>query len=484
MLATPAMADAPPLQIPTVVHAHSTWSTGDQSLEQLVSLAKARGVRAVILTENLLQQFEYGLPPLRSFLRHRVEYPSLLQKSPRKFLAAVRQANARQPDVLFIPGAETLPYYYWTGSLLGGTLTMHDGQKNILVVGLQRPEDYQRLPVIGNPGAARWGWQSPVLLLLPVLLLSLGAWLFTHRRQRVVHFQRFRVVQRRRRVIPAFACSAAGIFFFLNNYPFQVQALSPYNASQGVRPHQSVIDYVAQHGGLTVWSLPEARDYQVVQVAGLKATIRTEPYAEDLLRTEGFTAFGGVYEDTTTFTNPGGGWDHLLLEYLAGRRKTPAWALGEAAYHREGQAGKRFGEVQTVILERRKDATSLLEAFKAGRMYALRRTGEAGLALDQFQVSASGEAAAEAGGRLTARRGSLPLVRAVVRATTSAPMQVEVRLMRSGATVHSVKGETPLTITWQDAALQPSGRTYYRLEVQGPGGHQILSNPIFVTMDK
>ncbi len=44
-----------------------------------------------------------------------------------------------------------------------------------------------------------------------------------------------------------------------------------------------------------------------------------------------------------------------------------------------------------------------------------------------------------------------------------------------------MKGETPLTIAWQDTALQPSGRAYYRLEVQGSGGHQILSNPIFVT---
>ncbi len=482
--ASPVLAGEPLQQVPTVVHAHSTWSTGDQSLDQLASLAKSRGVQAVFLSENLLQQFEYGLPPLRGFLRHRIEYPSLLQKDPGQFLEAIRQVNTRQSDVVFIPGVETIPYYYWTGNILSGTLTMHDGQKNILVLGLQRPEEYTGMPVIGNSGAARWAWKSPFLLLLPLLLLSLGAWLFTQRRDRVVHLERFRVVQRRRLVVPALVCSGVGVAIFINNYPFQVQALEPYDATRGIRPYRSVIEYVERLGGMTVWSLPEARDHQVVQVAGLKATIQTEPYAEDLLRSDGFTAFGGVYEDTSTFTNPGGGWDHLLMDYLAGRRRAPAWAIGEAAYHREGQAGKRLGEVQTVLLSSRKDAGGLLEAFRAGRMYALRRMVEAALVLEQFQVSTPAEAPVEAGGRLTVRLGNQPLVRAVVRATTPTPVRVEARLIRSGSTVHTVKGETPVTIAWQDTALQPSGRAYYRLEVQGSGGHQILSNPIFVAVGK
>ena len=479
--APPAQADVPPLQIPAVVHAHSTWSTGEQSLEQLQSLAKARGVQAVFLSENLLQQFEYGLPPFRALLRHRVVYPSLLQRDPGTFLAAVRQLNAQQPDVLFIPGAETTPHYYWTGSLLNGSLTMHSGQKNILALGLQRPEDYARLPVIGNPGTARWGWQSPALLLLPLLLFALGAWLFTRHRERVIHLQRFRVAQRRRPALLALLCCAGSVALFLNNYPFQVPALDPYTRAPGPRPYQSVIDYVNQLGGMSVWSLPEARDYQVVQVAGLKATIRTEPYAEDLLKTDGFTAFGGVYEDTTTFTAPGGGWDRLLLDYLAERRRTPAWAIGEAAYHQEGQAGKRFGEVQTVVLAARRDPVSLLEAVKSGRTYALRRTVEAGLVLAQFQVSAPGETPAESGGRLTLPPGALPVVHAIIQTATPSPISVVARVIRSGSPVYSVTGETPLALTWQDAAPLLSAPSYYRLEVQGPPGHQILSNPIFVT---
>jgi hypothetical protein len=134
-------------------------------------------------------------------------------------------------------------------------------------------------------------------------------------------------------------CLAAGVLLLANNYPFRPSGVSPYDATAGLAPHQNVIDFVAARGGISVWSLPEARDHQVVTVAGLRATIRTEPYPSDLLRTDRFTAFGGIYEDTTTFTEPGQGWDQLLLEFLHGRRIAPAWAVGEAAYHFEGQAG-------------------------------------------------------------------------------------------------------------------------------------------------
>ena len=88
----------------------------------------------------------------------------------------------------------------------------------------------------------------------------------------------------------------------------------------------------------------------------------------------------------------------------------------------------------------------------------------------------------EAGGWMTVRHGNQPLIRVGVRATTSAPMQVEARLIRSGTMVHTVKRETPFALSWQERLLQPSARVYYRLEVLGPGGHQILANPIFVTV--
>lgn len=470
-------------QIPAVIHSHTTWSTGDQPLDQLAERARERGIEAVFLAENFLQRFEYGLFPLRRLLRHRVEYPSLLQKGPAEFLAAVAEVNRRQSAVRILPGVELIPHYYWTGGLFRGSLTMHNGQKNLLALGLGRPEDYLAMPVIDNPGASRWTWES-LWLLSPTLLVVGGLFLLTIRRKRTVKLERLWATQVRRPIIPGLLCAGLGMALLANNYPFRPQALSPYDAEVGLLPYQTAIDYVAARGGLAVWSLPEARDFQEVQVAGLRATIRTDPYPEDLLRTDGFAAFGGIYEDTTTFTQPGGGWDTLLMDYLAGRRRAPAWAIGEAAYHYEGQAGKRFGEVRTVLLAERNEPGLLLEALRVGRLYALGRTVETGLTLERFQAMPSQGQPVEAGGKLAVDPDTPLELRVAVGGAGPKPLPVEVRLIRSGALVHTVKGQTPVAFAWTDRTLRPDGRVFYRLEVLGPPGHRILANPIFVTVRK
>jgi hypothetical protein len=470
----------PPLRaIPTFLHAHSSWSTGDQSLDQLASRARAVGVEAIFLAENHLQRYEYGLPPLRGLLRYRVEYPSILQKGPEAFLKAVEATNGRQKEVLIIPGAEVIPHYFWTGNILRGTLTMYNAQKNLLALGLYRPEDYWQLPVVGNTAATGWGPYS-LWLLAPILLVIPGLWFLLTFRRRRIQLQHFQLTERRRMVGPGLLCLGAAAALLINNYPFRDAPVSAYDAGAGLRPHQQVIDFVSSRGGAAVWSLPEAKDHQIVNVWGLRATIRTDPYPSDLLRTDRFTAFGGIYEDTTTFTEPGQGWDQLLLDYIHGVRKAPAWAIGEAAYHYEGQAGKRFGEVQTVLLVEKKEPSALLGALRAGRAYALRRIQDEGLLLDRFQAASPGQPPAEAGSQLTLGAGDQPEIHAAVRSSSGRPLKIQARLIRSGTVVHAVAGETPLTLGWKDAAQARGARHFYRLDVRGPAGHQILSNPIFV----
>jgi len=462
-----------------VVHVHSTWSSGDQTLDELVARARATGVEAIFLAEDYMGRFEYGLPPLRNILRYRVEFPSLLSRGPEAFLQAVQAANARQKDVLLIPGAQVIPQYYWTGSLLRGTLTMHDTQRDFLALGLYGAGDYHELPAVGSPGAARWGPAS-LWLFWPVALVVPGIWLLRARRRSPVRLQYFQIAVERRYTGYGILCLAIAALFLANNFPFRTPFVSPYDPNAGLRPHQAVIDFVNSRGGASIWSLPEARYHQVFTVAGMQATINTDPHPSDLLYTDRFTAFAGVYEDTTTFTQPGGGWDHLLADYLGGRRATPAWAIGEAAYHEEGQAGKRFGTVLTVFLVDRKDPPALTEALRAGRFYALQRSPEAGLVLDQFQVLLPGRPPAEAGDRIMLRADERLEVHAAIHATDDRRIAIQALLVRNGLVVHSLRGETPSTLRWSESAIPAGARVFYRLEVRGPAGHQILSNPIFV----
>ena len=466
--------------IPTVVHVHSNWSTGEYSLDDLAAQAKTFGIAAIFLTENHLLRYEYGLPPLRGLLRYRAEFPSVLSKGPEAFLDAVRAANAKQQDVLIIPGAQVVPHYFWTGTLLDGTLTMHNTQKNLLALGLYHPEDYRELPAVGNYGAARWSLWS-LWLLSPLLLAIPGVWLIRTHRQHVIQLQHFRITERRRMILPGLLCLGIGIALLANNYPFRSNPASPYDPTAGLKPYQDVIDFVNARKGVAVWSLPEARDHQEVSVARFHATIHTDPYPNDLLRTDRVAAFGGLYEDTTTFAEPGRDWDQLLLDYLNGLRGTPAWAIGESAYHYEGQADKWLGAVQTVLLAERKDPPSLLAALRAGRAYALLRTREDALALVQFQVVASALAPAEMGGSLALRAGDRPEVQALVETAGGRPLSTDVRLIRSGKVVHSIRADTPVTLRWSEPPLPPGSKLYYRLDVRGPSGNQILSNPIFAT---
>ncbi len=215
-----------------------------------------------------------------------------------------------------------------------------------------------------------------------------------------------------------------------------------------------------------------------MRVGPFRAGIRTDPYPDALLATDRFAIFGGIYEDTTTFTQPGGGWDLLLLAYQAGSRAAPAWAVGEAAYHRTGQAGKWLGEVQTVLLAERLEPGALLAAMRAGRMYALRRTRDDALRLAQFRLVSAAGRAIEAGGRAVVSPAHRPEIQVDLTTQSGRAMPVEVRLMRSGVVVQHARGTTPLAIRYRDEA--GPRLCYYRLEVHGGAGHELLSNPIFV----
>ena len=131
-------------QIPAAVHVHSTYSTGDSTLEELVQMARDAGLQALLLTENFRVQFEYGLFPLRRILRLKRSVPSLRPGTIGAYMQAVAAVQRQTPDVLLLPGVEIVPHYYWTGAWWDGSLTMHNAQKNFLVTGLPDAKAYAK----------------------------------------------------------------------------------------------------------------------------------------------------------------------------------------------------------------------------------------------------------------------------------------------------------------------------------------------------
>jgi hypothetical protein len=464
------------------LHVHSDVSTGNLSLDQVAEQAQRMGIDAVVFSENLALRYEYGLFPFHGIIRRTVTLPSVVEYGIERYVAAIAAAQARHPDILLVPGVEVAPHYYWTGSLPDRNLTMYNAQKNLLVIGLTKPEDYKALPAPGNAGYARYGWETlgklwPALLLVPALRL------WRHRAERQVRVGVTTVRMTKRFRVPAGLMAVSAVVLLLLAWPYESPLFSFYDDQLRERPYQALIDEAVQRGGAVIWSMPEAVDFNVHSYSMLgSVTVKTDPYPLSLLQTTGYTGFGGVYQNAHAITEPGALWDQMLLQYLGGLRPLPPFIFGEIAFHRTGQAGIELDQVLNVVTVRERTVAGLMEAIKEGRLYALLRAGRPfGLRLDTFQVEMPDGVPAAVVGQPLARSGAEQLaVRVAVTATDRGVHPVQVTIIRSGKVLARTAGTTPFHQRVVDAAVPAGAAAYYRVDVQGEGEGAILSNPIFV----
>ncbi len=461
--------------LPALVHAHSTLSTGDLALDRLLEEARARGIEAILLTENYLLRAEYGLWPFRAATRVIRQEPSVLALGVEAYLAQVAEARRRFPEMVIVPGVEVIPHYYWTGSPFTGDLTNHNLQKNLLVFGVTDPEALKRLPATGNPYLGRYTLRSLVEVLPGVLVLP-GLWFILVKRRRLRRLGTLTVVERERRWLQGTPLVVLGLLALVRAFPFTDDPWSPYRPEGGPAAVQALIDEVDARAGVTVWSFPESRDSSESGFLGFTVRVRTEPYPDDLVRTFGYTAFGAVYEETTRVATPGGLWDYILGKYLSGERSRPPWVLGESGFH-GFLGGKGLGTIQTVFLVAEKSEAALLQSFRAGRMYALSRAPGAALVLERFSVR-QGTAEAGSGETLHAGAGDPLEVQVAVTASDGGEYPLRALLVRNGQVVQLWTGKTPLRVVHRESV--GGAPAYYRLEVRGPAPHRLLSNPIFV----
>jgi len=474
-LVAPALPAGALERLPTALHLHSNLSTGDFGLDDLAKMAERQGTEALLISENYLLKIQYGLPPFRALTRVSYEERAVLTSGIDAYLASVAEARRRHPRLLFIPGVEVVPHFYWTGS--PWVLTLHNIQKNLLIFGITDPEMLAALPAIGNPRAQGYAWQSaadaaPVALLIPGLALLLRTW---PRRRRIAGTV---IVIRRRAWLTGALLVAVAVIALARGWPFSVDRYSPWK-DHGMAPYQALIDHAERLGGSVIWSFPEASDLGERAVGPLHVAWRTNPYPDDLLRTARYTAFGGLYEQPIRVVEPGGLWDRLLGEYAAGERSRPAWAVGESGFHGLG-AGKRVGTVQTVFLVEQRSEAGVLDALRRGRLYALQRTAEAALTLVDFSI-VTPRGTARPGETLRLPPGTPLEIRIALGAGGAEALPVRLSLVRNGAVVEAWAGQTPFeTVHRESAGGRPA---VYRLDVRSTVPHRLLTSPIFIVVD-
>lgn len=463
-------------------HVHSQASTGDLSVDQLAEQAEALGLDAVVLTDNFVLRYEYGLYPLRNLLKRTFSIRSVLDYGLDQYLTDVAAAQARHPKVMLIPGVEVVPHYYWTGSLFEGNLTMHNSQKNILVFGLAREEDYAALPAIGTPGSYHYDLASAAAL-LPVLLFVPAIRLWFRQSARISRDGQVTYRVRRKHRLASFLLAGIASLLLFNAWPVGDPIYSIYDDHLSYKPYQTFIDAVAARGGVTIWSMPEARDFNQFDYGPLgKVTVKTDPYPDALVMTSGYTGFGGIYQDTRTVIEPGNNWDQLLSQYLAQRQgQSPPFTVGEIAFHGINRDTRELDQVLTIFWVRQRNVAGLVEALRSGRLYSVGQYDKgAGLRLDQFRVECEGGArGAESGESLDPNGARDVMVRLRITAVDQGAHLITLTLIRSGQVAATLTGITPFEQVISDPGAPPGVWSFYRVSVQSQGS-EILSNPIFV----
>jgi hypothetical protein len=444
-----------PLEARTAIHVHSSFSNGEYSILELARMAATEGVGVLVLTDSLLTTVNYGLWPLdRLGINglNRMVRPGVLDHGVDSYLAAVEEASKMYPDLVIVPGVEVAPYYRWVGRPWN-RLELHGFDHHLWVVGLDA-DALRNLPVIGNETWAntRLRWSR---LALPLGMLVIGCALLLWRRNR--KWRRW----------PILLLLAAALLVAVNNWPYGVLGDSysrdPVEKRQA---NQRLIDYVRDEGGLAYWSYPEA-EYGEVLAGG--AVMISAAHPEDLVATDRYHGFEGLYGDEISATHPGKEWDQVLLGVLGGERDHPPAVVTGIDFHKRRKNGDGWDTLtggRTVLNLESFDVDGVLQALRTSQGYCTFQGQAERFRLDRFDV-------------LVVPGGSLQVDMAMSweRDRPAGPRPFQVELILDGEVAVSEIIELPFERRF---VLEGSpGPHYVRMQANAGRLNRLLSNPLF-----
>ena len=460
--ADPVEAREDYIQLRCAMHIHSLFSTGEESIEQIARHADEFNIDVLVFTDDDVLAVEYGIPFLRGLLSYeRIENDLFNQQALQAYLDEIERVAKIYPDIIMVHGVESAPFYYWNVDLMRFTWTLRHWNKHIMAINMPSAEAYLNLPVLGTDNVHIWHWTS-ILLLWPLAGLALA------------------ILALRRNTTSALFIGGISLLFFLENFPFKVPLMDPYQGDLGAAPYQNYIDYVNEQGGMAFWSHPEAATsiQPVEMMGGLLEFVSDSPgHAEDLVNTVDYTGFAALYADTHTATNPGREWDQILMQYTSGTRDRPVWGNGDIDYHYD-RKGVQLKDILSILLVNERSREAVLEALASGRMYAFRGEQEQ-ISLEDFTVE-SGGMIAQAGEEVTSTGRFTVHVK--IEDMHGESQDVRVQLIKSGSIVAEVEARTPLDFIHVDS-IDIGEMEYVRLLAFGRGS-RITSNPIFVRSDR
>lgn len=447
-------------QLAGVTDIRTTYSDGCHSLNELARMAIQRNIDAIIVADHDIYSLEYGFFPFRNLLKYKISGPSILSSGTKKYLLDFEKIEKKYPNLIAIPAVESTPFYYWTGNF--SDLNAHKWENHIMVVGMNKPSQLKGLPALNSELSTRY-FLKLFPGIIPFLMSAvLGALLLFSKG----YLKKIGVL-----------IIVLNIILIINYHPLKNSLFDQYHGDQGVAPWQETINYADEIGAMTFWSRLESSTK--FRKKG-PININTHPHPEDLIQTDGYTGFQAIYNGEVHVTDPGHEWDATLKQYIENKRKNPPWGIGGNNFHCEGEGGKKLTDVMTIFLVKERTKEAVLHAMKSGKMYALKRTKNFRLSLDEFYVSDQLSKKRSVSGEEILLNNN-PTIFLKISTLPEKNEDIKISLIRSGKQIKTFQGQTPLKISYEDNYFREGEKIYYRLKVRSSSSRDyIIANPIFV----
>ena len=246
-------------QVRGIIHLDSSVSSGEYEPEELLRFLIKNDLEVAVFPDQATTSVEYGFFPARWIMgwisgwfvaKALGRYGSLQTYGAEEYLSLLDDLDKEYQEIIVITGVESFPFFYWEGGILRGGLTMVNGYKHILAIGMKSAEDYEQLPSMSN-GFFRGYGIATLFSLWPAVLVYLG---LKFRRQ--AREARFSLLYK----LPAFLFLTIGFLFLLHNFPYKFGKYDQYHGDQGQAPYQDFIDYVNSRDGIAIWAHPEVKN--------------------------------------------------------------------------------------------------------------------------------------------------------------------------------------------------------------------------------
>ncbi len=468
------------VQAPAAIQISSTASEGKLSIPEIIGICRKNNIKIVMLADRDFMRWEYGLWPLERIIKKTEESNSLSTYGISRYFKEIEGLRNKNRDLVIIPGVESAPFYYWQGNPFGRDFKIIDWHKHILVFGLEKVSDYNKLPSVSNELALMRTYSyKDIFLFWPLLIFILGV-LCLHKRQFDYQDARGRQLGRysKKWAISGACLMFIAVIFLLNNFPFRSFKYDQYHGQQGVMPYQDLINYANQKGGLAFWAHPEAENIQKIGRVG----IETREHTADLLKSFDYTGFAVFYEGYKKIGLPGGLWDELLKQYCRGQRNSPVWAIGGLSFDQTGDLDKSLKDLRTVLLMPELSKDAALTALKLGKMYVLRGSNSSQFVLDSFNATDNGNGPEKVMGETLCAPQQSAAIHIKGHFLNGQSKPCKIKLIKNGNIVDVFEINTPFNFSYIDKDIYRNGKSYYRIEAVSDG-LQLITNPIFMSVD-